>query len=199
MTRFVSLAVCSAALLAAVPAFAASDYFLVIDGVEGETATAVPLDSWSFGQTNTSAPRDTQTGKATGRLRESPTRASTGATSAVAVAAGGDCDDADCSNGPERAATGDLDGDGALDFARVAQRDQIGPLTFTVPASSDLARNLCGKTDHLRSGHIVKSDGTVYDLSEFSFGACTKQGPVMKITAGGGKIVHKTGHVTLMK
>lgn len=193
MTRFVSLAVCSAALLAAAPAFAASDYFLVIDGVEGETATAVPLDSWSFGQTNTSAPRDTQAGKATGRLRESPTRSS-----GVAVS-GGDCDDADCRNGPERAATGDLDGDGALDFAQAAQRDQIGPLTFTVPAGSDLARNLCGKTDHLRSGHIVKSDGTVYDLSEFSFGACTTQGAVMKITAGGGKIVHKTGHVTLMK
>ncbi|KPL67698.1 hypothetical protein SZ64_05955 [Erythrobacter sp. SG61-1L] len=190
------------ALATATPALAASDYLLVIDGVDGESSSAAPLESWSFGQSNPSstmasgrtvAPRDAQSGMATGKLRESPTRASTG----VALAGGGDCDDTDCKGRPDRVA--DVDGDGALDFAQATRLDQIGPLTLTLSATSDAARMLCGKTGHLRSGHIVKSDGTIYDLSNFAFGACTTQGSFVRLAAGDGKIKHKTGHVTLIK
>lgn len=207
MTRLASMVLGSAlGLVFATPALAASDYLLVIDGVDGESSTAAPLESWSFGHSNpttstsmssgrVSAPRDAQSGMASGKLRESPTKASTGR----ALAGGGDCDDTDCKDRPDRVAAGDVDGDGALDFAQAARLDEVGPLSLTLPASSNAARSLCGKTDHLRSGHIVKSDGTIYDLNSFSFGACTAQGSSVKVAAGGGKIKQTTGHVTLIK
>src|SRR5512141_858295 len=75
-------------LLAIAPtAWAASDYLLEIDGVAGEASASVEVLSWSWGATNPSAataqnrvvsPRDASAGQASGRLRESPTRASAG-------------------------------------------------------------------------------------------------------------------------
>lgn len=95
-------------------ALAASDYLLVIEGVEGEASSNVEILSWSWGASNPSSavastdqvvsPRDVATGQASGKrqhkpirstvtasqntqsLRESPTKASTGGTQSKSTA-----------------------------------------------------------------------------------------------------------------
>lgn len=91
-----------AAMLAATPALASSDYLLQIDGVKGEAAAPVTVESWSFGVCNSGAcssgstKREAGSGMATGKrqhepvrtqasqnsqsLRESPSKASLGKT-----------------------------------------------------------------------------------------------------------------------
>lgn len=102
-----SMFVVAVSLLGASPALAASDMFLKLGGVDGETTVEVPIDGWSFGTCNAGqcttivSPRDSASGQATGKrqhgvvrvqasqntqaLRESPTRASTGGTAATSA------------------------------------------------------------------------------------------------------------------
>ncbi len=49
-------------------AFAASDYFLKLDGVAGE----IEVNSWSWGVSNVTGPRDSASGQATGKRQHQP-------------------------------------------------------------------------------------------------------------------------------
>lgn len=50
------------------PASAASDYFLTLDGIEG----AIEVNSWSWGESNITSPRDSASGQATGKRQHKP-------------------------------------------------------------------------------------------------------------------------------
>lgn len=75
-------ALIAASVLAALPAWSASDVYLKLGGVEGEVSAAVPTEpvavaSWSFGASNPStvrlaAPREPQTGQSTGKREPAP-------------------------------------------------------------------------------------------------------------------------------
>lgn len=137
----------SAGMLAAAGAAQAAEanYFLKIEGIEGEAEIA----SWSFGVCNSGqcstvkSPRDAASGLATGKRQQGPARvapsmASDGKTAAPkgswdlatgkgARAAGG-CDggSSSCS---VNVAVGDLDGDGAADLAFAGTQSEISNLS----------------------------------------------------------------------
>jgi type VI protein secretion system component Hcp len=72
----------SAALTIASPALAASDYLLEIEGVKGEAAATIEINSWSWGVSNPAqasshevkSPRDAASGLATGKRQHMPIR-----------------------------------------------------------------------------------------------------------------------------
>lgn len=196
------------ALTATSPVTAASaDYYLVIDGVDGESSVAAKVSSWSFGATQSSTPPSGASGRS-----ENPLHVPSGheQTNPLAETQHSVKSPRDAGSG---LATGrrsgalqaaDFNRDGAIDFAEAAQVDQLGALNLSVPAGSDPATKLCGKTDHLRSGHIISSDGTIYDLNQLSI-VCSGSvagiagGAVAGIVVAGSMKHTKTGHVTLMK
>jgi type VI secretion system secreted protein Hcp len=70
LSSFVRAAVSTVVLLVALPAFAAADYLLEIDGIKGESSdTTFPesleVESWSFGVSSTNSPTGGGAGKAT--------------------------------------------------------------------------------------------------------------------------------------
>ena len=173
--------VASGVLLAATASMAASDYYLKIEGVEGEATRAQPetieLQSWSFGASNpaVASPRDSQSGLATGKrqhnpmvitkpveattpaLRESPTRATASATDAAAA--------------PE-----------------------VRTVTFSVPepgnaSTASLAR-MCASGKHIRSAVLSSPNGR-YQLQDAVITSCA--------VAGNERRYEFRGHVTLMK
>ncbi|MFM5923664.1 MAG: hypothetical protein ACKOPG_05710 [Novosphingobium sp.] len=107
MKHTTSTFVAIAAMLAATPALASSDYLLQIDGVKGEAVAPIEVESWSFGVCNAgacSSGREAASGMATGKrqhepvtiqasqnsqsLRESPSKASLGKTAVTDDATG---------------------------------------------------------------------------------------------------------------
>jgi hypothetical protein len=208
MKKLVIGILCSAAATSiAAPAFAASDYLLVIDGVDGEASQAIEIQSWSWGASNPSAvtpnigssgqdgvarERPTVTASQnTQSLRESPTVASNGVKSPRDAASG----QASGRSGVNVAA-GDLDGDGRLDLDALAKVDEVSGFTMTL-APGDAARRVCGGK-HIKEAHIV-ARGVVYDFEGLDV-SCTggggAGGMTMSVT---GKTKEFKGHVTLMK
>lgn len=192
----------AAAMFIAAPAFAASDYYIVIDGVEGEATTSVEVLSWSWGTSNpgTAAVSDigssgqdgvgtlrespsrpsVQASQNTQSLRESPTRASTGG---VAVAAG------------------DLDGDGRADLANLAQLDEVSGFSITLAPGAS-SRQMCARGKHIAKAHIVGREG-VFDFEDLMVSSCDGSGGgggsggmTMSVT---GRTTELKGHVTLIK
>jgi hypothetical protein len=178
---------CAAAIVLAAPAIAASaDYYLVIDGVDGEASSSAKISSWSFGA---SQPTSSMGSAANGRGGR-PNLGSSGQDGVISPR--------DASSGmPTGRKSGELQ---AADFNRLAAMDQAEGVTLALPAQSDAAHQLCGDSDHLRSGHIVTGDGTVYDLGSLK-GACTAAASGMVSVQITGSMKHKEfkGHVTLMK
>ncbi len=138
----------AATLGAASSAWAASDYFLKIEGVKGEAASSIDIQSWSWGASNPGAvaspsgvvaPRDAASGQASGRhlhgpvtvqasqntqsLRESPTRASTGGTAKVNVQ--------------------DISIMRMADFATVASLDEVQGFSLSFDKASPVLAKLC--------------------------------------------------------
>lgn len=173
-----STVVISGVLLAATASLAASDYYLKIEGVDGESARSqtIELQSWSFGASNAGvvSPRDAASGLATGRrqhnpmtiskplepstplLRESPTKASTGAP-ATAVA-------------------------------------EVQTVTFSVPepgnaSTADLAR-MCASGKHIKNAVLSSPNGR-YQLRDAMITSCA--------VTGNERRYEFRGHVTLMK
>lgn len=71
--RALSTLIAIGSIFAASAAFAASDYFLKIEGIEGEASATIDVLSWSWGASNAVAsPRDAASGLATGRRDSGP-------------------------------------------------------------------------------------------------------------------------------
>jgi hypothetical protein len=171
---------CSAAAMSiAAPAFAASDYLLVIDGVDGEASSVVEVNSWSWGTSNPS----TMTSGAAGR--ESPTRASTGRGVVTA-------------NSPSSAsgvnvAAGDLDGDGRLDLEALPKLTEVTGFKLVL-APGAASRSACATGKHIKRAYLV-AKGVVYDFEDLVVSSCTG-GSTLALT---GKMDYGSGHITLMK
>lgn len=192
-----------AALAVATPAVAASaDYYLVIDGVDGEASTAAKVSNWSFGASNPATVSSGASGRSenplyvpsgnehTNPLAETQHTVKSPRDAASGLATG---------RKSGELMAGDFNRDGVVDFGEAAQVDQLGALNLTVPAGSDAASTLCGKTDHLRSGHIIRSDGVVYDLGTIRTTCMGSDGGATRLALTGSMKQTKTGHVTLMK
>lgn len=138
MTKTIACLLASATAFAAVPAFAASDIFLEIQGVDGEAAAApIEVDSWSFGTcsagqcSTVTSSREMASGMATGKTG-SPSRA----TWDLAKGKG-----ARMASG---AVVGDVDGDGRADLAYAGTQDSVQNLTLTFDKASPQLAKVCG-------------------------------------------------------
>lgn len=186
---------CSAAAMSiAAPAFAASDYLLVIEGVEGEASSAAQVNSWSWGQSNPGAavaadigssgqdgvatrdraPRVTAS-QNTQSLRESPTRTRGSLTASQ--------------NGQELR---------QADFASLAKVSEVTGFTLDL-GSGAAAQKMCATGKHIAKAHLVRADGTVYDLTDLVIGACDASGGTTRVKIASGKSKEFKGHVTLLK
>lgn len=248
----------SAGMLTAASAAQAaqSDYFLKIDGVEGEATATIEVASWSFGVCNAGqcgagstkrtivSPRDPASGQATGKrqhgavrvtasqntqsLRESPSKASDGKTSAPkagwdlatgkgARTAGG----GGGAGGQVNVASGDVDGDGLADLAFAATQDEISSLTLDFDKASPVLAKVCqGK--HFATVTLSRSNGDSFEITDatatcaapsagkYLAGGGKAQGMAcsdadcagsdVRLTLTGGQMKHtRTGHVTLLK
>lgn len=232
MKHTVSTIVLSAALLAAAPAYAASDMFIKFEGVDGEAAA---ISAWSFGTcssgqcTTIVSPRDPASGQATGKrqhgavtvqasqntqsLRESPTKASTGAT-AVSETVQEEAKAPPRANwdlakgksartsGGVHVAAGDVDGDGRADLAYAGTQPQISKFSITFDKASPALAKVCtGK--HIASARLSRG-GENYEITDAvvscssSADALTDGLLIMRFSSGQMKHT-KTGHVTLLK
>ncbi|MFC0589298.1 FG-GAP repeat protein [Novosphingobium aquiterrae] len=219
--RYLTAILCSGFALAAASAAnaASSDYLLEIDSIKGEAA----VESWSFGACNAgqcstvTSPRDRASGMATGKaaydkccrpqasqntqsLRESPTRASTGATAVTeapsATAAAGTPRaswDLATSKGGRMAggvnvAAGDVDGDGHADLAYAATVSEVSNLTLTFQKIEAEWRSVCpGKhiahaTLRTAAGDFEITDATVECSAPAAAGARIDQTPARMST-----------------
>lgn len=177
---------CSAAAMSiAAPVFAASDYLLVIDGVDGEASVAIEVHSWSWGASNPGAvsssgaqgrgavsasngvksPRDAASGLATGR-----------------------------SSGGVNVAAGDLDGDGRADLDGLARVSEVSGFSLVLAPGAATSKVCAGK--HIKEAHIV-ARGAVYDFEDLTL-SCTGGASAMTASVTG-KTKEYKGHVTLMK
>ena len=202
------------------PAFAASaDYFLKLDGVDGEAAASRPIDieSWSFGVC--------PNGRCTTLANRSQHRAAPRPTLTISGS----------NMAAQRAAdppVGDLDGDGAPDLGYAAQVSEVTGLTLHLATASPALLKVCAgkhiaKAELQRGGgdSLIISDATITcsagssagDAGKPSVAAGTvprstqgatfgervnaglKPGAAVTVTFASGKIHTRTGHVTLMK
>lgn len=250
-TKFAIFAVTGMLAVATAAQAAQSDYFLKIDGIEGEAA----VSSWSFGACNAGtcssssavqtivSPRDQASGLPTGKrqhgpvrvqasqntqsLRESPTRASTGATTAPAPSATGTASPSkaswDLAKGKgarvapaPSSSTGDLDGDGQADLAFVGTQPEVSSFSLTYQKITMEYVAVC-KGKHFDKA-VLRSAGEEFEITGATVtcssarqtqgssfgercadGTCADLGPVT-MTFTGGQMKHtKTGHVTLLK
>ncbi|MEQ1542111.1 MAG: hypothetical protein ABL926_07635 [Novosphingobium sp.] len=180
----------SAGMLTAASAAQAaqSDYFLKIEGVEGEAAVA----GWSFGVCNSGqcstvkSPRDAASGLATGKrqhgpvrvtasqntqsLRESPSKASDGKTAApkanwdLATGKGARTAGSGGAGGQVAIATGDVDGDGMADLAFAGTQNEISDFTVSYQKIEGVWRAMCdGK--HFDKA-VLRSAADSFELSD---------------------------------
>ncbi len=243
MKTFTALAFALAATIGATAAQAAhSDYLLEIKDLKGNAAEPLAVDSWSFGVCNSNcssgsskrtivSPRDVATGQASGKrqhqpvrvqasqnsqsLRESPSKASDGKTTAVK----GNWDLA-TNKGARTAgandAVGDLDADGTADLAFVSTQAEISNLSLTYQKIPMEYVAVC-RGKHFDKA-VLRSTDDQFEITDAAVtctsarqtqgssfgercvdGTCTDQGPVT-MTITGGQMKHtKTGHVTLLK
>lgn len=201
MKSALSILIASASVLAAAPAYAASDYLLKLDGVEGEASSTIEIASWSFGVCNAGtcqtvvAPRERATGQATGKrqhgvvrvqasqntqsLRESPSKASDGKTSApktgwdLATGKG-----ARTAAAGVNVATGDLDGDGAADLAYAGTIDEVSSFTLSFDKASPVLAKLCAQGTHFPKATLSGADGS-FELENAIVSSCTTGQPAI--------------------
>lgn len=211
MKRTASSIAMTAALLLAAPAMASTAGYIKFDGVDGEAATEVPVDGWSFDACQSGAcskivsPRDPASGQATGKRTHKPVRLtasqnSQSLRSGVSVAAG------------------DLDGDGLADLAYAGTLPEVSSLTLNFDKASPVLARICmgkhiAKAELGRGAEAMVIEGAAVTCSSEA-DARTTQGATFgeKVSTGlqaggpvtmtitGGQMKHtKTGHVTLLK
>lgn len=226
-TAFIFAAGISALTMATAAQAAQADYYLKIEGIEGEAKVA----EWSFGACNAGqcstvkSPRDAASGLETGKrqhkpsvtasqntqsLRESPTSThSHHASDASAGAARTTTYDLKTNKGARTAggvavAAGDLDGDGAADLAYAATLDEVSSFSLTFQKIEASYRKICmGK--HIASA-TLRAGADIYEITGATV-ACSSGGVTgvddwqeQQMVLTGGQMKHtKTGHVTLLK
>lgn len=209
MKSAASITLCAAATIGfATPALAASDYYLVIDGVDGEASVAIEVQSWSWGATNLGAASGTNLGSSgqdgvaretpssrptvtasqnTQSLREAPTRRVTKLTASQ-----------NSQSLRESSAAPDLDGDGRADLSALEQLVEVSGFTLALAPGSPAARQLCSGGKHIAKAHLVGRQGVI-DFEDLAIGSCSEAGAgavALKVT---GKTKEFKGHVTLLK
>lgn len=138
-------------LLAATASLAASDYYLKIEGVEGESrakAETIELQSWSFGASNpaVASPRDAASGQATGKRQHKPMTVTMELGREAAAA-------------PETA--------------------EVRTVTFAVPepgnASTAALQKMCASGKHIKSA-VLSSPSGRYQLRDAVITSCAVKG-----------------------
>ena len=177
-----STVVVSAVLLAATASLAASDYYLKIEGVEGESASrsqaeTIELQSWSFGASNPAlvSPRDAASGMPTGKRQHNPVTISKPVEPSTPL----------LRESPTRATTA------AADTGATAE---VRTVTFTVPepgngSTASLAR-MCASGKHIKSAVLSSPNGR-YQVQDAVITSCA--------VSGNERRYEFRGHVTLMK
>lgn len=168
------VAVCGS-MFVATAANAASDYFLKIEGVEGEAAASsrdgqieVSSYSWGVSQAAVTAPRDAASGQASGKRQHKP----------ITVI------------------SPPLDATAAAPAARAAvpQASEVKTLSLLVPEpGNDMTAQLvrmCASGQHIKKAVLTGPD-TRYEMEDVVVSSCAVSGDQRKIEF--------TGHVTLMK
>jgi len=163
--------VVSGALLAATASLAASDYYIKIEGVEGEATRSKPqtieLQSWSFGASNSAvvSPRDAASGLATGKRQHKPT---------MTMEAGATTSSREAVAEPAAA--------------------EVRTVSFSVPepgndSTAELAK-MCASGKHIKSA-VLSSPSGRYQLQDAVITSCA--------VSGAERRYEFRGHVTLMK
>lgn len=187
----VKILCCATLVGVAGPAYAASEYYLVIDGVEGEPSTAIEVQSWSWGTSSASTGSSGVSGRPsvqasqnTQSLREAPSRPVLTASQ----------NSQSLRDGSQPA--GDLDGDGRADLSALTSAEEVQGFTLVLGPGA-AARQTCVSGKHIKEAHIVGREG-VFDLENITVSSCDSSGGAMAL-----KVLGKTkefkGHVTLLK
>ncbi len=171
--------VVSGALLAATASLAASDFYLKINGAEGETTANsrskhIELESWSLGasQAGIVSPRDAASGLPTGKRQHRP----------IAVIK------------PVEASSARAAATTASEATAPATTAEVQTVSFVVPEPSDesmaeLAR-MCASGQHIKSAMLGSPSGR-YQLKDAVITSCAVNGNQRRYEF--------RGHVTLMK
>ena len=173
--------VASGALLAATASLAASDFYLKINGAEGETTANsrskhIELESWSLGasQAGIVSPRDSASGLSTGKRQHRPI---------------GVIKQAEVSSAAPAAATAS-----EATAPAPATAGEVQTVSFFVPepgdeSTAELAR-MCASGQHIKSAELGSPSGR-YQLKDAVITSCAVTGNQRKYEF--------RGHVTLMK
>jgi len=227
--RYALIAGVSAFMMSTAANAAHSDYYLKIEGVDGEAKVA----EWSFGACNAGqcstvkSPRDVATGQSTGKrqhkpsvtasqntqsLRESPTSMHTHNASDASAGAGSDAKAAP----PVRStydvkkmegsrltvAAGDLDGDGNADLAYAGTLDEVSSLSLTFQKIEATWSKVC--TGKNIASATLRTGSESYEITNAAV-SCTSGGVMgvddwQQMKLSGGQMKHtRSGHVTLLK
>jgi hypothetical protein len=174
-----------AAMTMSSAAYAAqSDYFIKIDGIDGE---AVASD-WSFDAcdggacTTVKSPRDVASGQATGRRLHKPTSSSAPDASSSSSAASRTTYDLKANKGARSAsgvqvAVGDLDGDGLADLAYAASLDEVSSFSLTFANMSGAQRKVCGGK-HIASAKL-RAGADSFDITGATIACYASEGVTM--------------------
>lgn len=180
----------AAVSLCAMPALAASDYYLKFDDVKGESAAkgeTIEVLSWSWGATQSGSAGPTK-GGGMGKVAAAP------ATPAAPVAAPRDAMSGMASGKRAAVAAGDLDGDGRADVAAAEpQLDAVNEVTLRIRESPTLptrARQGCAAGTHFGTVNLG-GKGKRYQMHDAVVTACEVQDGV--------RTMRVRGHVTLLK
>ena len=175
-------------------ASAAADYFLKIEGIEGESTTSdegqtLGISSFSWGTSNAGMSSSTA-GAVAGRsaVRESPTRA--GAKAPRDAASGMPTG----KRSPPPVAAGDVASSTVAVSEPLPGADNLLTVVMPVPAGADAEASMakmCATGTHIKEA-VLKRGDVSYKIKDLVVVDCAVQGQQRSIT-------YKTGHVTLMK
>ena len=201
-----SMLIAAGSILTAPAAFAASDYHLQIEGVEGAAATNVDVLSWSWGASNAVvSPRDAASGQASGRREQSPKVTASQNTQSLRG----------------RATYSDLSMTRRSDISALGALAEVQGFSLTLDKASPVLARLCAQGTHIPKATLT-ARGEQWSLDKAVVSSCTAVPPLVRSGTGAaptdgrcvsgqcpaemvtltltGQAKHnKTGHVTLMK